>query len=129
MPRPFVVLILLLNYLLVVCASVTERRASPPARPFDYVHRADCQLKNAWRGGTCFDDCNGIQYHIRKGHKPVPIQQLLSSVKGIDLHCLPVVAAPVRPPFFGLVASRWSRFTAHVPGGVPPKIDAPPRRG
>lgn len=122
-------MLLLLNYLLVVCASVATRPDRPITRPFNYAHRPDCQLKNAWRGGTCFDDCNGVQYHVHKGHRPVPLQQLLTTLKGLDLHCLPAPASlvlafggyPAALPLAGLIV--------RVPAGVRAVIYAPPRRG
>ncbi len=127
--RPVLVIVLLLNYLLVVCVSVAERSDRLAARPFDYGHSPDCQLKNAWRGGTCFDDCNGVQYHVHKGHQPLPLQQLLTSLKGLDLHCLPPVAAVVPAPAWRR-AARWQPAgSARVPGGVRGRIEAPPRRG
>ena len=129
MPRSLLVLLLLLNYLLVVCASVAPRAGIAAARPFDYVHSPDCQLKNAWRGGTCFDDCNGVQYQVHKGHKPMPLQQLLTTLKGLDLHCLPlVVAAAARPVEWRAARPVVAAETA-VPPGVRDRLDDPPRRG
>ena len=129
MPRPLLVLLLLLNYLLVVCASASGRAGQPVARAYGYVHSADCQLKNAWRGGVCFDDCNGTQYQVHKGHKPLPLQQLLTTLKGVDMHCLPTVAV-VRPVFWPRVAARRAAWPqVGVPVGVRGAIDAPPRRG
>lgn len=129
MSRSFLVVVLLLNYLLVVSASVSERAAAPVTHAFGYVHSPGCQLKNAWRGGTCFDDCNGVQYHVQKGHKTLPLQQLLTSLKGVDLHCLPTVAARVAMPIFGRAAGRFAGYSVAVPSGVGGQIDAPPRRG
>ena len=129
MLRPLLTLLLLLNYLLVVCASVTERTGLPVARPFAYVHSPGCQQQNAWRGGTCFDDCNGVQYHVHKGHKPVPLQQLLTSLKGVDLHCLPNPAAPAARPSFGRAARPLAGREVRVPGGVRGQIYLPPCRG
>ncbi len=129
MSRSFLVLVLLLNYLLVVCASATERAGQPPARPFAYVHSPDCQLKNAWRGGTCFDDCNGVQYHLHKGHKPVPLQQLLTTLKGLDLHCLPSVAVAAATALEWRAARPMAAPDAAVPPGVRDRLDDPPRRG
>ncbi len=129
MVRPLLVLLLLLNYLLVVCASVAPQAGIAAARPFDYVHSHDCQLKNAWRGGTCFDDCNGVQYHVQKGHKPVPLQQLLTTLKGLDLHCLPSVAAVAARPVGWRAARPMAASEAAVPPGVCGRIEAPPCRG
>ncbi|AMR26783.1 hypothetical protein A0257_06435 [Hymenobacter psoromatis] len=129
MPRSLLVLLLLLNYLLVVCASVAPQAGIAAARPFDYVHSPDCQLKNAWRGGVCFDDCNGVQYHVHKGHKPLPLQQLLTTLKGLDLHCLPLVAAVAALPVGWRAARPLAAAMAAVPLGVRGRIEAPPRRG
>ncbi|GAB3634846.1 hypothetical protein GCM10027422_04360 [Hymenobacter arcticus] len=120
---------LLLNYLLVVCASVGERAAPPVARAYGYVHRPDCQLQNAWRGGSCFDDCNGVQYHVQKGHKPVPLQQLLTSLKGVDLHCLPTAEMAANSPCGCRVARPRAWYAARTPAGVRGRLDDPPRRG
>lgn len=119
-------MLLLLNYLLVVCASAPER---PVARPFDYVHHADCQLKNAWRGGTCFDDCNGVQYQVQKGHKSGAWQQLLTMLKGLDMHCLPTTADIALAPAWNRAVCWQLASPAAVPNGVRARIEAPPRRG
>lgn len=129
MSRSFLIIVLLLNYLVVVCASAGERAAQPVARAYGYVHSPDCQLKNAWRGGSCFDDCNGVQYHVQKGHKAMPLQQLLTSLKGVDLHCLPVGEVGVSLSFVGPTARPLARYAADVPAGVRGSLDDPPRRG
>jgi len=129
MARSFLTLLLLLHYLLVVCVSVSVRPDRPVTRPFAYVHGHDCQLKNAWRGGTCFEDCNGVQYQMHKGHKPIPLQQLLTSLKGMDLHCLPVAAALAGRATFGAADCPLPGQEEGVPTGVSGKIYAPPRRG
>jgi hypothetical protein len=129
MARSLLVLLLLLNYLVVVCASVAPQAGIAAARPFDYVHNPDCQLKNAWRGGTCFDDCNGVQYQMHKSHKPMPLQQLLTTLKGLDLHCLPSVAVAEARPVEWRAARPVAWFRAAVPPGVRGRIEAPPRRG
>ena len=128
MVRALLTLLLLFHYLLVVCVSVAER-ATPAARPFAYVHRADCQLRNAWRGGACFDDCNGVQYRVQKGHQPVPLQQLLTSLKGVDVHCLPLVAAATPAPRWRGGTCLRAGYEARVPGGVCGQVYLPPRRG
>ena len=130
MPRSLLTLLLLLHYLLVVCVSVSAPPEQPVTRPFAYVHHHACQLKNAWRGGVCFEDCNGEQYQVHKGHKTIPLQQLLNSAKGVDLHCLPPVAGEQAPR----VANRASRPLPRgrqepVPSGIRGKIYAPPRWG
>ena len=129
MARSLLVLLLLLNYLLVVCASAAPQAGIAAARPFDYVHSPDCQLKNAWRGGTCFDDCNGVQYQVQKGHKPMPLQQLLTTFKGLDLHCLPSVAVAAARPMEWRAARPLAAPAPAVPPGVRGRIEAPPRRG
>ena len=129
MARSILTLLLLLHYLLVVCVSVSVRPDRPVTRPFAYVHGQDCQLKNAWRGGTCFEDCNGVQYQVHKGHKPIPLQQLLTSLKGMDLHCLPVAATLVGGAAFGEADGPLPGWDEGVPTGVSGKIYAPPRRG
>ena len=129
MLRPLLTLLLLLNYLLVVCASVALQSDQPVARPYDYAHRADCQVQNAWRGGVCFEDCNGVQYHVHKGHKPMPLQQVLTSLKGLDLHCLPAVAAVPAVRVFNPAGRLLAGGETGVPSGVRGKIYLPPRRG
>ncbi|RZL01563.1 MAG: hypothetical protein EOO62_23245 [Hymenobacter sp.] len=129
MVRSFLTLLLLCHYLLVVSVSVSARPARPVSRPFAYVHDHDCQLKNAWRGGTCFEDCNGVQYQVHKGHKTIPLQQLLTSLKGMDLHCLPVAAALAGSPAFGEAGSPLPNWEAGMPTGASGKIYAPPRQG
>ncbi|GAC1598743.1 MAG: hypothetical protein NVS3B25_24920 [Hymenobacter sp.] len=99
--RPCLTLLLLLNYLLVVGAGLVERPARPIDRPFAYVHSRDCQLRHTLRLG-CIDDCNGVQYTVKKNSERLPLQQLLASFKGLDAHCLPegrvAVARPARRP-------------------------------
>lgn len=129
MLRPLLTLLLLLNYLLVVCASVAQQSDRPVARPYDYAHSADCQLKNAWRGGVCFEDCNGVQYHVHKGHKPVPLQQVLTSLKGLDLHCLPTASVVPVVHVFNPTRLMLAGGETSVPSGVRGQIYLPPRRG
>lgn len=128
--RSLLTLLVLLHYLLVSCASVAERGGPAVGRAFAYVHSPDCQLKNAWRGGNCFDDCNGVQYQVHKNHKPLPLHQLVAAAKGVDLHCLPLVAGGQTHLVIGLAAqpSPGSRED-QLPGGVRGKIYAPPRLG
>lgn len=126
-PRSVLTLLLLLHYLLVVCAGVRGPADRPITRPFAYVHSHDCQVQNAWRGGVCFDGCNGVQYHARKGAPPV--QQLLATLKGVDLHCLPLRCGLAPAPGFRR-AGQWAGERENpVPAGVRVKIYAPPRRG
>ena len=132
MPRPALTLLLLLHYLLVACVSVSERPAQAEgARAFAYAHRADCQLRNAWRGGSCFDDCNGRQYAVPKARRAaLPLPQLLAAARGLDLHCLPELPAP---PIGGLRFGRPAGWgpgpTAAVPTGAGGRILCPPWKG
>jgi hypothetical protein len=127
--RSLLVIVLLLNYLLVVCASVSGQPIPPVTRAYGYAHHPNCQLQNAWRGGSCFDDCNGVQYHVHKGYKTTPLQQVLTSLKGVDLHCLPTEENGVSPPLVNTAARPLSGYAVGVPAGVRGRLDDPPRRG
>lgn len=119
---------MLLNYLLVVGAGMVERPARPIERPFDYAHSSDCQLRHTLRLG-CFDDCNGVQYTVKKTGERPPLTQLLNSIKGLDLHCLAdckvVFAAPASRP----AAVYLAALNTTVPAGYRGQIKLPPRRG
>lgn len=128
MLRPYLVLLLLLNYLLVVGAGLVERPARVVDRPFPYVHSADCQLRHTLRL-ACFDDCNGVQYTVKKAGERLPLQQLLSSFKGLDSHCLPEAWVGVAAPVFGRLAARYAACAVLVPTGFRGQIELPPRRG
>lgn len=128
MLRSLLVLLLLANYLLVVGAGLVERPARPIDRPFAYVHSHDCQLKHTMRL-ACFDDCNGVQYTVKKTGERLPLQQLLNSFKGLDTHCLSEVRVAFAKPVF---VSSEARLVAHVvavPVGYRGQIELPPRRG
>lgn len=127
--RQALTLLLLLNYLLVVCASVAERPARPIERAFAYVHSPDCQQRHALQIG-CFDDCNGVQYHVQKHGEKAPLHQLLTSLKGLDLHCLPEVAVMQRR--LAVAATPPPRPAAApqaVLSGHHSRLEAPPRQG
>ncbi len=126
--RSHLTLLLLLNYLLVVGAGLVERPARIIDRPFAYVHSRDCQLRHTLRIG-CFDDCNGVQYTVKKNGERLPLQQLLTSLKGLDTHCLPAERAAFATPAFGLLALRLAAYEAAVPTGYRGQIELPPRRG
>ena len=128
MPRQLLTLLLLLNYLLVVGAGLVERPARPITRPFAYVHSSDCQLKHTLRL-ACFDDCNGVQYAVKKTGERPPLQQLLNSFKGLDAHCLPHGRVAFVQP--GLTASKTQSVArvAAVAVGYRGQIELPPRRG
>lgn len=126
--RPLFTLLLLLNYLLVVGAGLVERPARPIDRPFAYVHSHDCQLKHTLRL-ACFDDCNGVQYKVQKTGERPPLQQLLSSFKGLDAHCLSEVRMVFGLPVFASSEVRLAARVAAVPTGYRGQIELPPRRG
>ena len=129
MVRSLLVSLLLLNYLLVVMAGLVERPARVIDRPFAYVHSPDCQLRHTMRVG-CFDDCNGVQYTVQKYGERLPLQQLLTTFKGIDLHCLAEWKVAFAAPF--TTASAEARLAARepaVPIGYRGQIELPPCRG
>ena len=128
MPRQLLTLLLLLNYLLVVGAGLVERPARPITRPFAYVHSHDCQLKHTLRL-ACFDDCNGVQYTVKKAGERPPLQQLLSSFKGLDTHCLSEVRVAFARPVFIASKARLAARVVAVPVGYRGQIELPPRRG
>jgi hypothetical protein len=128
MPRQFLTLLLLLHYLLVVGAGLVERPARPIERPFAYVHSPDCQLRHTLRL-ACFDDCNGVQYTVKKAGERLPLQQLLSSFKGLDTHCLADVRVAFLKPFFTSSEPRLAARVVAVPVGYRGRIELPPRRG
>ncbi|GAA4042429.1 hypothetical protein GCM10022409_30540 [Hymenobacter glaciei] len=126
--RPYLTLLLLLNYLLVVGAGLVERPARVIDRPYAYVHSQDCQLQHTMRLG-CFDDCNGVQYTVKKNGERLPLQQLLTSFKGLDTHCL----AEWRVAFTRLgYTARPARSAARVVAvllGYRGQVELPPRIG
>ena len=128
MLRSLLVLLLLANYLLVVGAGLVERPARPIDRPFAYAHSHDCQLKNTLRL-ACFDDCNGVQYTVQKTGERPPLQQLLTSCKGLDTHCLPELRVAFARPVLVFAASRPAAREVAVPAGHRGQIELPPRRG
>ncbi|WP_210521764.1 hypothetical protein [Hymenobacter terricola] len=128
MLRSLLVLLLLANYLLVVGAGLVERPARPIDRPFAYVHSPDCQLRHTLRL-ACFDDCNGVQYTVKKNGERLPLQQLLTSFKGLDSHCLPESRVAFVRPVVRRPQVRRAALAAAVPTGYRGQIDLPPRRG
>jgi hypothetical protein len=126
--RSYLVLLLLVNYLLVVGAGLVERPAQVVNRPFNYVHRPDCQLKHQLRL-ACFDDCNGVQYTVKKPGEKLPLHQLLTTFKGLDAHCLPewevFFAAPMSPQ----AGVQHTPFTSVVASGYRGRVELPPCRG
>ena len=128
MLRSILVALLLANYLLVVGAGLVERPARVIDRPFAYVHSQDCQLRHTLRL-ACFDDCNGVQYTFKKTGERPPLQQLLTSFKGLDLHCLPEKWAAFAAPVFCFSQSPPVAREVAVPPGYHGQIELPPRRG
>ncbi|GAB3874456.1 hypothetical protein GCM10028824_27730 [Hymenobacter segetis] len=126
--RPYLTLLLLLNYLLVVGAGLVERPAKVIDRPFAYMHSKDCQLRHTLRLG-CFDDCNGVQYTVKKTGERLPLQQLLTSLKGLDTHCLTEVRVVFARPVFNAAEVRQAARVVAVPVGYRGQIELPPRRG
>ena len=126
--RPYLTLLLLLNYLLVVGAGLVERPARVIDRPFAYVHSHDCQLKHTLRL-ACFDDCNGVQYTVRKNGERLPLQQLLTTFKGLDAHCLTETRVVFVRPVVDAAEARLAARVAAVPVGYRGQIELPPRRG
>ena len=126
--RPYLTLLLLLNYLLVVGAGLVERPAQPIERPFAYVHSQDCQLRHTMRLG-CFDDCNGVQYTVKKNGERLPLQQLLTSFKGLDTHCLAEWRIVFARPIFGLSEARLVARVVATPVGYRGQIELPPQQG
>ena len=129
MARPYLVLLLLLNYLLVVGAGMAERPARAVDRPTNYAHSHDCQQRNYLRV-SCFDSCNGVQYTIRKTGERPPLTQLLSSLKGLDSHCLPEAAAAVSgAPAPRRAAPDYPAGRSGAPVAFHHRIELPPRQG
>lgn len=126
--RPYLTLLLLLNYLLVVGAGLVERPARVIDRPFAYVHSHDCQLRHTLRLG-CFDDCNGVQYTVQKNGERLPLQQLLTSFKGLDTHCLAETRVVFTRPVFSAAVARRAACGVAVPVGYRGRIELPPRQG
>jgi len=127
--RPLLAMLLLLNYLLVVGAGLAARPTRVIDTPFAYEHRHDCQLRNTLRV-ACFDDCNGEQYTVQKNGERVPLHQLLTTLKSLDLHCLPVTGfRAVAPVGFEVPELRQTAYVVGAPTGYQGRIELPPRRG
>lgn len=128
MLRSVLIWLLLLNYLLVVGAGLVGRPEPRPQRATAYLHSADCQQRH-YLQLDCFDHCNGEQYATRKPDFSKTPLHFLSTLKGLDVHCL-TAATPV------LVAAvfRTPKPTAPcllpaVPAGFEQELYAPPRHG
>lgn len=121
-------MLLLLNYLLVIGAGLVERPVRVIDRPFAYAHSVDCQLQHTLRL-ACFDDCNGVQYQVKKNGERPPLQQLLSTIKGLDKHCLPEVQFLATMRVFWQPLPLLAAREVAVPPGHRGQIELPPRRG
>ena len=88
--------------------SLVERPARPIDRPFAYVHSQDCQLRHTLRL-ACFDDCNGVQYTVKKPGERLPLQQLLTTFKGGRVQMTPAVYQ-LHPHLRGRAFSVMSRY-------------------
>ncbi len=128
MLRPYLVLLLLLNYLLVVGAGLVARPAQVVERPFDYEHKHDCQLINRLRVG-CFDSCNGVQYQVKKQGERPTLSAVLSALKAVDAHCLPQFRELVAVTRFPRVVTRTEAGAVGIPTGYRGQVDLPPCRG
>ncbi|OGX82981.1 hypothetical protein [Hymenobacter glacialis] len=126
--RSHLTLLLLLNYLLVIGVGLVERPVRVIDRPFAYVHSHDCQLQHTLRL-ACFDDCNGVQYQVKKTGARPPLQQLLNTLKGLDKHCLPEARMVASAPVFRLPQPRVAVCEVAVPMGHHGQIELPPCRG
>ena len=126
--RPCLTLLLLLHYLLVVGAGLVERPARAIDRPYAYAHSRDCQAQHTLRV-ACFDDCNGVQYTVKKNGERLPLQQLLNTFKGLDAHCLPEWRVAFARPVFSASEPRLAAGMPAVPAGYRGQIELPPRRG
>ena len=129
MARSVLILLLLCNYLLVVGAGLVNRPEAPrysAAHP--YVHSVTCQPQNYLRL-DCFGTCNGDQHALDKATKPLTPQQVLTMVKGIDLHCLEESPLVLREPRYRCLVAYAVTPTPGIPGGFPGALYSPPRRG
>ncbi|MBD2714465.1 hypothetical protein KBK19_05420 [Microvirga sp. STR05] len=126
MLRSALIWLLLLNYLLVVGAGLVGRPEPVPQRATAYVHSADCQQKH-YLQIDCFDHCNGEQYATRKpGASETPLH-FLSTLKGLDVHCL--TAADLVPVAVVIYAPKPQapRLRPAEPAGFGQTLYAPPR--
>ena len=128
MARSHFALLLLLNYLLVVGVGFVDRPTRVLDRPFDYVHAPDCQVRHTLRL-ACFDDCNGVQYKVEKHGERPPLTQLLTTLKGLDLHCLPSAHLALVVPSYRRSLPRHVLHEVAVSVGYRGEVDLPPRRG
>jgi hypothetical protein len=128
MLRSVLIWLLQLNYLLVVGAGLVGRPEPVPQRATAYLHSADCQQRY-YLQLDCFDHCNGEQYATRKpGASETPLH-FLSTLKGLDVHCLTEDAPLPTAAIFPAASPQAPRLVPAVPIGVEFSIYAPPRQG
>lgn len=127
MLRTWLVLLLLTHYLLVVGAGLVGRPEPPRQRAASYVHSLDCQQKH-YLQLDCFDHCNGEQYARPKPGSHDTLAHFLSTLKGLDVHCLTAEVPQVA--FRGFATQAESQAPVlPVPAGFRAAPYAPPRRG
>jgi hypothetical protein len=128
MLRSCLICLLLCNYLLVVGAGMVNRPERPrysAAHP--YAHSATCQQQNYLRL-DCFGTCNGDQHALDKSTKPLTPQQVLTVIKGIDVHYLIATVIFIQP-IFRCPAAYAAELEPRVPAGFAGLVYSPPRRG
>lgn len=128
MLRTCLVLLLLTHYLLVVGAGLVGRPEPVRQHAADYVHSTDCQQQHYLRL-DCFDQCNGEQYETVKPGQRQSLPQLLSSLKGLDVHCLNVAPLPMVLPVWMPARIETAVLVLSTPAGFPATLYAPPRQG
>ncbi len=128
MLRSVLIWLLLLNYLLVVGAGLVGRVEPAPQHATDYIHSADCQQRH-YLQIDCFDHCNGEQYAVRKpGTHEAPLH-FLSTLKGVDLHCLNTEGPAAATVFIPAPKPQAPRLRPAAPAGFGQQLYAPPRHG
>ncbi|MBC8082684.1 MAG: hypothetical protein H7Z21_05675 [Hymenobacter sp.] len=128
MLRICLVLLLLIHYLLVVGAGLVGRPEPVRQHAQDYVHSADCQQQHYLRL-DCFDHCNGEQYEAAKPGQHQSWPQLLSTLKGLDVHCLSAGPRLAGLVFRSGIRTAVTDLVPAIPAGIRATLYAPPRRG
>lgn len=128
MLRTYLVLLLLMHYLLVVGAGLVGRPEPVRQHAADYVHSADCQRQH-YLQLDCFDHCNGEQYVTTKPGQHQSWPQLLSSLKGLDVHCQLSALVVLVAVDFASELQYAAEAATPFPVGFLRTLYAPPRRG
>ena len=127
--RPFLTLLLLLNYLLVVGAGLLVSRPPEPrfSTAHPYVHSKACQQHNYLRL-DCFEHCNGDQHEV---HHKVPTGtglHYLAQLKGLDVHFVSQQVVALAAPLHGRPAApRPLPTCAVMPAGFGGRDYPPPQ--